>query len=208
MKELEKTKRISISAILFLLVIIVGLLTFKKPSLIFQKDALTTHEYIKAHSYFINTQMLMEMDEDSYMLIDTRSNFEFVKGHLKNAVNIPKSEIIQGQNIETLKIAKSKNKTLVLYDETPELANSSIILLYQLGYDKTKLLTVKAYYHNNEFNIVDINVEKPAFDFAKTMKEAGIAPVKKTKLKVNTEPQKKKVVTKPKKKKKMPEGGC
>ena len=148
------------------------------------------------------------MDEDSFMLIDTRSHFEFVKGHLKNAVNIPKSEIIQGENLEKLKIATAKNNTLVLYDETPDLANSAIILLHQLGFTKIRLLTVNAFYQQNEFNIVDVRIDKPAFDFAMTMEEAGIAPVKKIKLKVTAQPQKKKVVTKPKKKKKMPEGGC
>ena len=51
-------------------------------------------------------------------------------------------------------------------------------------------------------------MEKPLFDFAQTMKNASIQPIKKITAKTKPKPAKKKVITKPKKKKKMPEGGC
>ena len=67
---------------------------------------------------------------------------------------------------------------------------------------------VSSVMHFAGLKAVGESVEKPLYDYAKTMKEAKVPPVKKITIEQKTLPQKKKVVTKPKKKKKMPEGGC
>jgi rhodanese-related sulfurtransferase len=208
MKELEKTRRISISAVLFLLVIIISVLTFKKPEFNFTNSSEKTLEFVANHSHILSFTDFLELDKDSYLLIDVRSSFDYSKGHMENAVNIPKSQLLDPIAINIFKDAVSTEKTMILYGENPETANSSCLLLYQLGYEELKLLSVQSYYENKEFHIAGLEVEKPLFDYAQTMKKASIQPVKKVTPVKKPSPVKKKVVTKPKKKKKMPEGGC
>lgn len=208
MKELEKTRRISISAVLFLLVIIISVLTFKKPEFNFTNSSEKTLEFVANHSHILSFTNFLELDKDSYLLIDVRSSFDYSKGHMENAVNIPKSQLLDPIATNIFKDAVSTEKTMILYGENPETANSSCLLLYQLGYEELKLLSVQSYYENKEFHIAGLEVEKPLFDYAQTMKKASIQPVKKVTPVKKPTPVKKKVVTKPKKKKKMPEGGC
>ena len=208
MKELEKTKRISISAVLFLLVIIISVLTFKKPEFNFTNSSEKTLEFVANHNHILSLTDFQELDKDSYLLIDVRSSFDYSKGHMENALNIPKSQLLDPIAINIFKDAVSTEKTMILYGENPETANSSCLLLYQLGYEELKLLSVQSYYENKEFHIAGLEVEKPLFDYAQTIKKASIQPVKKVTPVKKPSPVKKKVVTKPKKKKKMPEGGC
>lgn len=208
MKELEKTRRISISAVLFLLVIIISLLTFKKPEFNFVNSSEKTLEFVTNHNHILALKDFQELDKDSYLLVDVRSSFDYSKGHMENAVNIPKSQLLDPIATKICKDAVSAGKTMILYGENPETANSPCMLLYQLGYKELKLLSVQSYYKNKEFHIAGLEVEKPLFDYAQTMKKASIQPVKKVTPVQKPKPVKKKVVTKPKKKKKMPEGGC
>ena len=94
MKELEKTRRISISAVLFLLVIIISVLTFKKPEFNFTNSSEKTLEFVANHSHILSFTDFLELDKDSYLLIDVRSSFDYSKGHMENAVNIPKSQLL------------------------------------------------------------------------------------------------------------------
>lgn len=208
MKELEKTRRISISAVLFLLVIIISLLTFKKPEFIFVNSSEKTLEFVANHKYLLSLTDFQELDKDSYLIIDVRSSFDYSKGHMEDAINIPKSQLLEPIATKIFKDAVSTNKTMILYGENPETANSSCILLYQLGYEQLKLLSINSYYESKEFHITGLEVEKPLFDYVQTMKKASIQPIKKIAPAKKAPPVKKKVVTKPKKKKKMPEGGC
>lgn len=208
MKELEKTRRISISAILFLLVIVIGFITLKKPETFFTKDSEHTLQFLKNHNHVISADSISSMEPGTYVLIDSRSNFEFSKGHMAHAVNIPQNQLLKKEQHDVFNSALANNKRIIIYNETPEMANNSCLLLYQLGFENINLLAVNTYYHDETFKIVDKSVEKPLYDYAQTMKEAKVPPVKKIIIKQKTLPQKKKVVTKPKKKKKMPEGGC
>lgn len=208
MKELEKTRRISISAVLFLLVIVIGLLTFKKPEFNFTNSSEKTLEFVNNHNHVMSLTDFQQLDADSYLLIDVRSNFDYSKGHMDDAVNIPNNQLLDPESKKIIETAVSSEKPLILYGENPETANAACLLLYQLGYNELKLLSIRSYYENKEFHIANLEMEKPLYDFAQTMKTASIQPVKKIAPKTKPIPKKKKVIPKPKKKKKMPEGGC
>ena len=62
MKELERTKRISISAVLFLLVILMGFLTFKRPQHVFEKNTASTLEKIIKKDYIVTINDLNTLD--------------------------------------------------------------------------------------------------------------------------------------------------
>ncbi len=202
MKELEKTKRISISAVLFLLVIIIAVLTFEKPQHVFENNTEAMLQEISNNGYLLTLDELGSLEASQYKLIDVRSNFEYSKGFLKDAINISTNSILAADNLKFLDQLEESSKTAVLYGENPDEANSAWTLLYQLGYENTKILCVQTNYKDNTFYVENYTIEKPSVNFAEIMRMSKYTQ-EVTKPKVS-----KKVITIPKKKKKKPEGGC
>ena len=204
MKELERTKRISISAVLFLLVILIGFLTFKRPKYVFEKNTASTLEKVIKKDYIVSLNDLDTMDSSKYAIIDIRSNYEYAKGHMKDAVNISSHDIFNDSSIEFLDNLKTNCQTIILYGKDPDNANTGWMLLYQLGYDNVKILCIETDYVDKTFQIKNAPLEKPNVNFAQVM---ASAKSKKSENLIIEKP-KKKVITAPKKKKRLPEGGC
>ena len=203
MKELEKTKRISIAAVLFILIIIIGLLFYERPSHMYAINSNQMLEKAISSDYFVD---LNKIDDPTYVLIDIRNSFEYEKGHINGAVNIASSEILSEKNTKLFKKLAEDKKTIVLYGATPTQANHPFMVLYQLGYENIKVLLVDLEYVQNKLITKNSVIEKEALDInsfiTESQKKIKIAPKPKKKV------VKKKVVPK-KKKKKMPvEGGC
>lgn len=207
MKELEKTKRISISAVLFLLVILIAILTYRKPKYVFEKNSKTTLEEIVSKDYILNTDSLNALDASSYALIDIRSNFEYNAGHFKDAINIATTQLLEDGSLIFFKDLKNNNKAAVLYGKNVDEANSAWMLLYQLGFDNTKILSVETSFTDDKFQAKNYVVEKPAVNYAEVML---LAKAKKGEVKEEAKPKEapKKVIPVQKKKKSTPEGGC
>ena len=203
MKELEKTKRISIAATLFILAVIIGLLTYKRPKNIYANNTKDTLEKITSENYFIT---LNELNNPDYVLIDVRNQYEFEKGHLENAINIYAPEILNEVNSKVFNELKDNGKSAVLYGNNPQEVNAPFLILYQLGYTNMKLLAVENSYVQNKLITKKSDIEKPEADVAafinESMKIANAKPIVKT-----TAPPKK-VITVQKKKKAAAEGGC
>jgi len=205
MKELEKTKRISIASVLFILIILIGLLTYKRPKNLYSVNTQTTLENISTNDYLIPLNKLAEVE---HILIDIRSQYEFEKGHLENAINIYTPEILSDENTEVFNKLKSDNTTVILYGTNPDEALEPYMLLYQLGYPNLKILLVENSYSQNKLITKNVEIEKSVGDvnafIDESIKKANI----KSKPKAKTPPPPKRVIA-VKKKKKMPaEGGC
>jgi len=202
MKELEKTKRISISAILFILVIIISVLSFQKPKNIFKKDKFMALNHMVKKDYIINKADLNDKVLKESALIDIRSPYEFNKGHLKNAINIYMPNLLEPKNKKILKAIEKDNKKIILYGADADEASGSWLLLTQLGYKNINVLCARLSYVDNKLVVTDYPLEKPHLDYAAFMKKAskssGIKPKK----------VHRKVVKLVKKKKKVAEGGC
>ncbi|GAL71562.1 rhodanese-like domain-containing protein [Jejuia pallidilutea] len=204
MKELEKTKRISIALTLFILAILIGLLTFKRPK---NTYAINTQETLHK---ITNTNVLVtlnSLENPNYIPVDVRSPFEFEKGHLENAINIHTPDILNEKNIAFFNELKATNKTAILYGNTPQDANVPFVFLYQLGYDNIKILTIENSYAQNKLVSKNYEVETLKTDIRAFIDES----VKNSEVKVI--PKKiiqppKKIIPVQKKKKKIPEGGC
>ncbi len=210
MKELERTKRISVSVVLFLLIIVIGVLSFRKPKYVFENDTETTLNKIIEKDYIITQDEFNSKDPSQYVLIDVRSNFEYEKGHIKDAVNISAHQAFGDESTEFLQDLKNSDKTIIVYGENPDNADSAWMLLYQLGYENVKILCVETNYVDNKFHVKDYGLEKPTVDYAKIMlaaKNSSVDKKESTKAKT-TKKAPKKVIPKPKKKKRVPEGGC
>ncbi len=207
MKELEKTKRISISAVLFLLIVVIAILTFEKPQHVFEKNTEATLHEIVNNSYILTLHHLDSIKPLHYELIDIRSNFEYSKGHIKNAINISTHQILENDYIKLFDELKESNKTIVLYGKDPDEANSAWMVLYQLGYENAKILCVETSYIDNEFQVKNYALEKAAINYADVM-TASKGTAKEAVKTIEKPKAPKRIITKPKKKKRIPEGGC
>lgn len=208
MKELEKTKRISIATTLFILAVLIGLLTYERPKNIYTLNTKGTLDKLTTTNYFTS---LDNIDNKELALIDIRSQYEFEKGHLEDAVNIASTDIIDEENLTFFKELKDSDKTAAIYGGSPEEANIPFLILYQLGYDNIKLLPVTLSYSQNKLVTSPVSVEKQENDI-KSFIEESIQNSKKIPepiiVKPITQPVKKPVILEQKKKKKAPEGGC
>lgn len=203
MKELERTERISISAVLFLLVILIGFLTFEKPQNVFQKDSKSTLNALLKKDYIVHYKDLKDLDPATYVLIDVRDAFEFNKGHIDGAINITAFQAFDDATKEMFRKTKSEGKTIILYSEDPDKASSAWMLLHQLGYENVKILDITTSFKDNKFIVKEVEIEKPAVNYAEVMKKATSSSGVTEKPKAP-----KKVITVKKKKKRVAEGGC
>jgi len=205
MKELEKTKRISIAAVLTILLVIIALLSYKRPSHLYSESIEKSLELVSNSDYIFTQQDLEKYD---FELVDVRSNIEYIKGHLDNAINIYVPEILDRKNSEFFQEMKENNKTVVLYGASPNEALTPFMLLQQLGYNNIKILTVDLEYSQDKLIVKSSTLEENKYDIKKYIDES----IKKATAKPKTIPKPKPVVKKitpVKKNKKLPvEGGC
>ena len=206
MKELEKVKRISIASTLFILAVLIGLLTFKRPKNMYAISTKTTLENLTSKTYLIST------DEISYtgmVLIDMRSPYEYDKGHLENAINMPSAEILSDENQSKFQEYMNSNLTVVLYGNSPEEANIPFAILEQLGFDNVKVLAANIGYFQNKLITTKSEIEKPVADIKGFLEESAKNSNSSVKEQDEVqEPTVKKVIPVQKKKKKPVEGGC
>ena len=78
---------------------------------------------------------------EKVVLIDLRNPAEFAKNHLKNALNIPFSEVLS--NPEMLKL-KSSEQEVVLYSNSAAESTKAWTILTQMGFNKLYLLDIPA----------------------------------------------------------------
>lgn len=212
MKELEKTKRISIAAVLTILVVMIALLSYKRPKHLYSVNTHDTLEKIINLNYFIAQN---EIDKTNHVLVDIRNQFDYDKGHLEGSINIASPEILSEENSDLFRGLKKENKTIVMYGNNPSEAITPFMVLSQIGYDNIKILTIENSYHQNKLvtkeatlnnSVADINgfIQESIKKKEEAMKKAKV--VNKPKPKIVPAPKK---VIPIKKKKKMPvEGGC
>jgi rhodanese-related sulfurtransferase len=205
MKELEKVKRISIATILFILAILIGVLTFERPKNIFTYNTKTTLEKLTTTDYLISID---EIDLTTNVLIDVRSQFEFEKGHLENAINMATPEILSDENQAILNEIKDKNKTIVIYGNNAQEANIPFMMLFQLGFDDIKLLRVELDYLQNKLVTNNEDVEMPITNIKAFIDESRKNSTGTDTLMNSQSNVPKKIITVQKKKKRAAEGGC
>ncbi|MBT8393336.1 MAG: rhodanese-like domain-containing protein [Bacteroidia bacterium] len=140
MKELEKTKRISIAAVLTIVVVIIALLSYKRPKHLYTTSPTDAIAQISSPDYLMSQK---EIDAEKHILIDIRSQFDFDKGHLENAINMYAPEILNDDNSDILEDLKENGKTFVLYGNNPNEAIPPAMVLYQLGYDNVRYYLLK-----------------------------------------------------------------
>lgn len=214
MKELKKTRRLTIASILFVLIIIIGFLTFRKPEYTYK---LSTQEMVE-QLYNIDTEMLPDeaMEIISYgdtasVLIDLRNPYEYQNGFLGEAINIPVSDILLEESIAFFDAMQADSIIVILYANTQLDANGSWMLLHQLGYSNVKILLGGYDYLTDENidyydmpEIPEYFVEEPVIIFSEVISNMSSQSYNQT----ETESKPQNIQPIKRKKKAVAEGGC
>lgn len=210
MKELLKTKRITIAIIAFVVVLIIGFASLSKPLYKYEMKAGTFAEELFS-IYQVTPDEAMEWMYDSTMavFVDIRSVYDFEKGHVENAINIPIPYLLNDSHKELFEQWKKDSLMVVLYGNDELQANAPWMLMYELGYTNMRVLLggygyIDRLYLDELEDGESYTIEDPAYDFAGIVKE-----VEEDKKSVNVvkKAPKKEVVVK-RKVKKSAEGGC
>lgn len=205
MKELEKTNRISIAAVLTILVVLIALLSYKRPKHIYDLNTKDTLEKVTNTNFLLNKDKL---DISNQILVDIRNRFDYERGHLEDAINMHIPEILDDENSNLLNDYKNTDKIIVFYGNSPTQALMPYMVMRQLGFENIKILSVALEYNQNKLIVLDTLPENNVADVTGFIEESVKKSNIKEEVKTVQPVVKKPVVVQPKKKKRAPEGGC
>jgi len=196
---------------IFVIILIVGFFTMRKPIIGYELNVNQTLEEVKkADSYFYPWQLVSFLNKETkdIVLFDIRDNFVFGQGHIPGAENISAQELTKAESIERLEDLKDKNMTVVLYGEDMLQANGPWMLFRQVGFENIKVLVGGyQYYAAHKDNLAAsktdaaLQVETPKYDFAEMAKPKDGSAVSST-------TEKKTVEVSRRKKSNAASGGC
>ena len=179
----KNPRRLTLTLIVFVLIIVVGLITMRKPEHSYKNNsAQVLKSILNKEGELIPEKAMYYVDENnpSFIFVDIRNPYEYIKGHVPGAINIPLTDLLSKETLKTFdKYARDKI-TIVVYANTQTEANGSWMLLKQLGYSDIKVLLGGYKYFSKELKenaevpeIPEYYVEIPKYDFAKIAKEAS-----------------------------------
>lgn len=200
--------------IIFVLVIVIGLLTINRPDLKFKLSIAETLEEVS----FTEDEMfpedlvgIIEMEEEGYAIIDIRNPYEYIKGHVSGAVNIPTNSLLDKGNLKMFDQYAADSIQVIMYAHNQLEANGPWLILKQLGYNNIKVLLGGYHYFTTgplDFydmpEIPDYLVEEAAYDFYSIMEELGSRSFDE----VDAGDQPQVIIPTRKKKENVVEGGC
>jgi rhodanese-related sulfurtransferase len=155
----------------------------------------------------IKVAKLILNKEENIVLVDIRSQYEFIKGHLPNAVNIYKADILDEDNYEFFKNIKTENKNAILYGDNVVEANIPFMILKQTGIENITLMNYGYDFFNEgemkdlaEMGDLDLDDEIAVMDFAELINIEKLISDNITKLEEEKKKLAVKIPTKAKKK--------
>lgn len=144
MDELNKTNRLTIAVIGIVLVIIIGLVTLRRPDIKYSLTPAESLALLNDPALIMTPEQAIALLQDSSgktVFIDVRNSIAFERGHLKNAVNIPVRELFAKNSKTTFRDIEKAGQTAVLYGETQQQANGPWLMLRQTGFKNVLLFT-------------------------------------------------------------------
>lgn len=199
--------------VIFMLVIVIGLLTLNRPDL---RYAITTEETLETLTdnedimYPEDLAGIIEMEVEGYAVIDLRNPYEFIKGHIAGAVNIPANSLLDKENLKMLDDLASDSIQVVIYGKDQLEANGPWFILKQMGYNNLKvLLGGYGYFTTGPLDIYDMPevpdylVEEPKYDYYGIMEALGSGEMM-----ITDDEQPQVVIPVRRKKTNVVEGGC
>lgn len=209
--EINPKKTIGV-VIVFVLILIVGFLTMKRPTIYYQQNMQQSLQMVKNNEgqfYPYQLTDVVNKKNKDVVLIDIRNKFEFGQGHIPGAYSIPAYDLADIQNINRMKEWKKNGTTVVLYGENQLQSNGPWMFFNQVGFANVKtLLGGYNYYktHKNSLNktVSDRSYIKgvPCCDYAKVAKSNVNSGV------LENSSKKKPLIIRRKKKSTVASGGC
>jgi rhodanese-related sulfurtransferase len=144
MDELNKTNRLTIAVIGIVLVLIIGLVTLRRPDIKYSLTPAESLALLNDPSQVITPEQATALLKDSSgktIFIDVRNSIAFNRGHIKNAVNIPVREMFAKKSRAIFHDIEKAGQTAVLYGESQQQANGPWLLLRQTGFKNVILFT-------------------------------------------------------------------
>lgn len=199
--------------VIFVLVIVIGLLSLNRPDLRYTLTAEETLARLAKNEDLMYPEDLagiIEMEEEGYAVIDLRNPYEFIKGHIAGAMNIPANSLLDKENLKMMDNFAKDSVQVVLYGRNQLEANGPWLILKQMGFDNLKVLMGGyGYFTTGPLDIYDMPevpaylVEEPKYDFYGIMEEMGSGEMT---IPEGDQPQA--VIPVRKKKTNVVEGGC
>ena len=144
MDELNKTNRLTIAVVAFAIVIIIGMITFRRPEVTYKLTPAESLALLNNPALLVTpaqTTGIMNDSAGKYVFIDVRNSIAFGQGHIKNAINIPVRELLSKKSRQIFHEIESANQTAILYGETQQQASGPWLMLHQTGFNSVKLFT-------------------------------------------------------------------
>lgn len=187
MKELNRTDRLTISTLLVAVILVIGLVTLKKPEVPYTRSADETLNLIISESDVISpeevTQIAQQAD-DKYFLVDIRNPLEYHKAHIGQSINIPLQDILKHENLKTFSKLAKEGVTIILIGKDQLEADGAWLILKQTGYDNVRVMLGGEDYYagkilspDSSTGVPEYLVEKPRFDFKEVMSKFGAPEV-------------------------------
>jgi rhodanese-related sulfurtransferase len=144
MEELNKTNRLTITVIIIVLLIITGLITFRRPDVKYALSPSESLALLNDPALVITPAQADALLKDSTgqtVFIDVRNSIAFEREHVKNAINIPVRELFAKKSKTSLRDIEKARQIVVLYGETEQQANGPWLMLRQTGFKNVLLFT-------------------------------------------------------------------
>jgi rhodanese-related sulfurtransferase len=143
--ELDKTNWIIIGVVATLLVLFLGFVFLKPAKYTFKTPLDKELSDIKRTDYQVSPQTLAKAiiaKDKNIVLVDVRSQFDFAKGHLPDAINIYKVNLMDDANMEFFENLKEGHKKAILYGNSASDANVPFMILKQMDVENIQFLSV------------------------------------------------------------------
>lgn len=141
--ELNPKKTLAV-AIIFVLVIIVGFLTMKKPDMTYELNLKQSVRQVqnKKDAYFYPYQLvdfISHLDKN-VVLIDIRNKFAYGQGHIPGSENISAVGLTKKNNLDQLWSYQQNGVTVVLYGKNQLQATGPWMFFHEIGLNNVKIL--------------------------------------------------------------------
>lgn len=215
--EFTKTNWITFAVIATLIVLVLSFLFLKTEKYTFKTPLDKELAEIKVSSFQATPQEVAKaiLNKDkTIVLVDVRSQFDFAKGHLPDAKNIYKVNLMNDENMDFFLTLKESNKKAILYGSSASEANVPFMILKQMGVQNISYLAV-GYEDLKAGNWTEIAANKSNFndeaaivDFAKFISDANKSSNKVKTAVAKPIVAKQKVIVKPVKTETATDEGC
>jgi rhodanese-related sulfurtransferase len=183
MKELNRTDRLNIAAILFTVILIIGLVTLKKPDIPYALTIEQAAELVISSTDVISPEEMLKAqknNEINYFITDVRSPVDFQTSHIDQAKNIPIQEILAENNLDQFQSLAEDGITIILYGKDQLEANGAWMILKQIGFNNIRVLEGGFDFYS-QMNpgtsgsaiTANYRAEEPCCDFKEILKSLG-----------------------------------